>query len=260
MINLLIENVITDLRKSGIKLSDNAFDAINEYIDIQNSTAQKIDIETYRDLKDKEAVIVAYGSNVIAIYSNNKFIYNPQKIKISEAPNFDVYEIIVGGTNVQNRRQQRRDDRAGLVSARDSKYSNVPSSVDFIWDKDWNPDVNREYYMKKLAQKHAPEYAKSLEDAYDVVVDMIEQRKSRRTGKRTEYNRMILDIVKQVTKIEDELIAVERNFSINTDKLEKEFRKLPHLVKKAQDFMGQEREEEKRFGKPKPYEYDKIEK
>lgn len=259
MIKLFIENIITDLRNFGIHIPKSVFSAMNEFADIQNSKVRKIDISSYRDLRDR-VVLLSDGADIIAVYGNNKFMYNPNKIKISSAPEYDVYEVIVGGVNVQNRRQQRRDYLSGLITAKDAPYENVPTSSTYIWDKDWNPDVNREYYMKKLAQKHAPQYAKSLEDAYDVVVDMIEQRKSRRTGKRTEYNRMILDIVKQVTKIEDELIAVERNFSINTDKLEKEFRKLPNLVKKAQDFMELEREEEKRFGKPKPYEYDKIEK
>jgi hypothetical protein len=217
-------------------------------------------------LKDKTVLIVDDNSDIIAVYGANKFMYNPNKIKISSAPEYDVYEVNIGGVNVQNRRQQRRDYLQGLVKTSDVDYSNVPTSTTFVWDKDWNPDVNKIYYSKLLQQKHLKGYAKQLEDAYDVVKEMIDQRKDRLTGKRTEYDRMITDISRQIGKIEDEMIAAERDFSFDVDKLKKELSKLPRLVKTAKDFMAYERKEfevSKKFngtGKRKPIPYNKIEK
>ena len=65
---------MTDLKKYGITLSPEMFDTINEYIDIQNSEVHKIDIGSYRDLKDKY-VMIADGSDIIAAYGNNKFMF-----------------------------------------------------------------------------------------------------------------------------------------------------------------------------------------
>ena len=258
MINIYKENIITDLRKYNVHIPKSVFDSINEFADIQNSTVRKIDISSYRDLKDK-VVILSDGSDAIAVYGNNKFIYNPNKIKISSAPEYDIFEIIIDGVNVQNRRQQRRDYLQGLIKASDAPYSNVPKSTTYIWDKDWNPEVNKVYYSKLLQRNHLKEYAHQLEDAYDVVKDMIDQRRDRLTGKRTEYDRMITDISRQIGKIEDEMIAAERDFSFDTEKLKKELSKLPRLVKMAKDFMAFERKEYAHFGKRKQIPYDKIE-
>ena len=89
---------------------------------------------------------------------------------------------------------------------------------------------------------------------------MIDQRKERLTGKRTEYDRMITNISKQIGKIEDEMIAAERDFAFDVDKLKKEVSKLPHLVQLAKDFIRQENDEYKHWGKRKKIPYDKIEK
>lgn len=262
---LYYENIITDLRKNGIRVSQTVFDYLNEYVDLQNSSVVRIDPDTYRDLKDKN-VLVVDGSEVIAVYGQNKFMYNKNKIKASSIPEYDVFEVIQGGVNVQNRREQRRDYLQGLSKTKDSTFNKVPKSTTYIWDKDWDPEVNRRYYVKLLQQNHLVKYAEQLNDAYEVVKELIDQRKDRLTGKRTEYDRMITNISKQINRIEDEMIAAERDFEFDPDKLKKEISKLPRMVKDAKDFIDTENKEfavAKRFngtGKRKPIPYTKIEK
>ena len=256
---LYFENIITDLRKNGIKITDEMFDAINEFVDIQNSYCNKLDISRWQDVKGKTVLFVDNG-DIVAVYGDDRFMFNPRKIKVSQAPEYDVYEITVGGTNVQNRRQERRDYLKGLSKTKDSAYSNVPKSTTYIWGKDWNLEVNKQYYSKLLQRNHLGKYAQQLEDAYDVVKELIDQRKERLTGKRTEYDRMITNISKQIGKIEDEMIAAERDFAFDVDKLKKEVSKLPHLVQLAKDFIRQENDEYKYWGKRKKIPYDKIEK
>lgn len=265
MITLYVENIITDMRKNGISITDDIFNYMNEYIDIQNSYINKIDIDSWRDLRGK-SVLVVDGSNVIGVYGNGKFMYNPNKLKSGDIPLYDVYEVISGGVNVQNRRQQRRDYLSGLVRTKDSSYSNIPTSTTFVWDKDWNPEVNKQYYTKLLQQKHLGKYADQLNDAYDVVKELIDQRRERLTGKRSEYNRMITGISKQIGKIEDEMVAAERDFSFDPDKLKKEIAKLPRLIQDARDFIDTENKEfvvAKKFngtGRRRPIPYDIIKK
>ena len=71
---------------------------------------------------------------------------------------------------------------------------------------------------------------------------------------------MITDISRQIGKIEDEMIAAERDFSFDVDKLKKEISKLPNLVNKAKEFMETEEKEYKYWGKRKRIPYDIIEK
>ena len=259
MITLYTENIITDLRKFGVIMSQEMFDTINEYVDIQNSTVSKININSYRDLKDKY-VMIADGSDIIAAYGKNKFMYNPRKIKISDAPNYDIYEVDIDGVNVQTRRQQRRDALQGLKKPSEVDYPNVPHGTSYIYDKDWNPETNKTYYSKLLQQNHLGRYANQLNDAYDIVKELIDQRRERLTGKRSEYDRLITDISRQITKIEDEMVSVERDFSVDIDKLKKELSKLPNLIKRANLFIKTENDEYRKFGKRKPLPYAKIEK
>lgn len=265
IVKLYYENIITDLRKNGITVSKQVFDYLNEYIDIQNSSIVRVEPETYRDLKDKN-VLVVDGSDIIAVYGQNKFMYNPNKIKASIIPEYDVYEVIQGGVNVQNRRQQRRDYLKGLSRTKDSKFSNVPTSTTYIYDKDWDPEINKRYYTKLLQQKHLGRYAEQLNDAYDVVKELIDQRRERLTGKRSEYDRIITNISRQIGKIEDEMVAAERDFSFDPDKLKKEIAKLPRMISDAKDFIDTENKEfaiAAKFngtGKRRPIPYTKIEK
>ena len=253
------ENIITDLRRNGINITQDMFDVINEFADIQNSFVHKLDIDKWQDVKGKTVLFVNNGE-IEAVYGDGRFMYNPGKVKVSQAPEFDIYEVEVLGTNVQNRRQERRDYLKGLTKTKDSTFSNVPKSTTYIWSKDWDPEVNKVYYSKLLQRNHLGKYALQLEDAYDVVKELIDQRKERLTGKRTEYDRMITNISRQIGKIEDEMIAAERDFEFDVDKLKKEMSKLPNLVNTAKEFIKTEEDEYKHWGKRKPYKYDKIEK
>lgn len=253
------ENIITDLRRNGINITQDMSDAINEFADIQNSFVHKLDIDKWQDVKGKTVLFVNNGE-IEAVYGDERFMYNPGNVKVSQAPEFDIYEVEVLGTNVQNRRQERRDYLKGLTKAKDSSFSNVPKSTTYIWSKDWDPEVNKIYYSKLLQRNHLGRYASQLEDAYDVVKELIDQRKERLTGKRTEYDRMITNISRQIGKIEDEMIAAERDFEFDVDKLKKEMSKLPNLVNTAREFIKTEEDEYKHWGKRKPYKYDKISK
>ena len=254
---LVIENIITDLRRNGIRVSKDIFDALNTYVDIQNSSLSKLPVTRWQDVKGKNVLLVSDG-DIVAVYGDDRFMYNPGKIKISQAPDYDVYEINVGGVNVIKRREQRKDTLHGLVRSKDSAYSNTPRSTTLIWSKDWDPEINKTYYTKLLAQRHLKRYIQQLEDAYDVIKELIDQRRDRLTGKRSEYDRMITDVSKQITKIEDELVAVERDFNMDDTKLKKELGKLPNMVSKAQMFLKSEEQEYKRFGKRKPLDLSPI--
>lgn len=262
MIIIYNENIVTDLRKQHVELPDDIQDAINEFIDIENSTAKPLTISKWQDVRGK-TVLFTDGERVLALYHKDKFRYNPNKVKVSDAPNYTLYQIDIGGTNVVNRRLQRQDDLSGLVSTSDSTYFGTPTSTQYIYDKDWNPEVNKIYYAKLLQRKHLNRYASMLEDAYDCIVDMIAQRKERTTGKRTLYNRMIGDIQRQISKIEDMLIESERDYSFDEakiEKLKKEVSRLPGLVKKARDFMQTEADEYATWGKRKDLPLDPISK
>jgi len=256
---LVNENIITDLRRNNIRINKDMFDAMNEYINIQNSYAEPINIDRWQQIKDKSILLTRDGE-IIAVYGQGRFMYNPNKLKISQAPEFDIFEVTEGGANVQKRRQERRDALSGLVKPSETGYSNVPTSTIYVWDKDWNPEVNKRYYTKLLQRNHLVKYATQLNDAYDVVKELIDQRKERLTGKRTEYDRIITDISRQIGKIEDEMIAAERDFEFNPDKLKKEISKLPGLVNKAKEFIKTENDEYKVWGKRKKIPYDVIEK
>ena len=256
---LYIENIVTDLKKNGISITQDMFDAMNEFVDIQNSFAHKMNISRWQDVKGK-TVLFTDGANILAVYGKDRFMYNPNKLKVSQAPEYDIYEVEVLGTNVQKRRQERRDFLKGLTKTSDAEYSNVPKSTTYIWDKDWNPETNKVYYAKLLQQNNLGKYAKQLADAYDVVKELIDQRKDRLTGKRSEYDRMITDISRQVAKIEDEMTAAERDFNFDVSELKKELSKLPLLVDRAKMFIRSEEIEYKHWGKRKPIPYTKIEK
>lgn len=256
---LCYENVITDLRHNGIDITKTVFDMMNEFVDLQNSYITKLSPNVSTKLGDK-TVLVGEGKNIVAVYTNGKFMWNPNKLRLKDLPEYDVYEVFIQGTHVQNRREERRDYLKGLTPTRDAKYSNVPKSTTYIWDKDWNPETNKNYYVKLLQRNHLGKYTQDLNDAYDIVKQLIDQRRDRLTGKRTEYDRMITDISKQIGKIEDEMIAAERDFSFDPTKLKKEMSKLPNLISKAEMFIKSEEQEYKHWGKRKKIPYDKIEK
>ena len=80
---LYFENIITDLRKNGIKITDEMFDAVNEFVDIQNSYCNKLDISRWQDVKGKTVLFVDNG-DIVAVYGDDRFMFNPRKIKVSK--------------------------------------------------------------------------------------------------------------------------------------------------------------------------------
>ena len=261
MIKLFYENIITDLRKQGITLSNDVFNTLNTFIDIQNSTANRVNISRWQDVKNT-LDLVSENGDIIAIYNNDKFVYNPNKIKISDIVNYDNYIVSVQGVNVAKRREQRRYDLTGLSRTKDSSISNVPKSTSLIWTKDWDPEVNRRYYSKLLRQNNLYKYTKDLDIAYDLVTDLINHRKEETTiGKRTVYNNMINKLVTQIRKIEDLINSVDKDFNDDDfDKLEKEMKKLPRIIIDAKDLIRTEDDTIRRFGHPKTRPHTKIEK
>lgn len=261
MIKLFHENIITDLRKQGITLSKEVFDKLNEYIDIQNSTVSPLTISNYRDAKGK-TILVSDGENVIAIYNNDKFVYNPNKLKVSNLQDYDLFEIAVGMLNVQKRREQRRYYKSGLVSPKDSTIPNMPKSSSLVWLKNFDPETNRRYYTKLLKQNNLGKYTSVLDSAYDIVANLIVHRKEETTiGKRTVYNDMINKLVTQIRKIEDLINSVDKDFNDDDfDKLEKEMKKLHRVIIDAKDLIRTEDDTIRRFGHPKTRPYTKIEK
>lgn len=257
VITLYRENVISDLRRNNVSISEEAFDVLNEFIDIENSEAKPLSINRWQDTKGK-LILFIVDNEVIAIYNKDKFLYNPQRLKISQSPEYDLYEITVGGVNVRVRRQQREDDLSGLIPTTDSPYEKTPTGTQYIFDKDWNPKTNKVYYSKLLQRKKLDNYAKMLEDAYDVIIALINQRKDRLTGKRTVYNKLIGDIQHQISRIEDLMINSERDYAADPEKLKKEISKLPGLVRKAKEFMDTETAEYATWGKRKKIPLDPI--
>lgn len=261
MIKLTFENIITDLRHNGINIPKSAFDILNQFVDIQNSTVGRVDISRWQDVKNTLDLVVDNG-DIIAVYDTDRFIYNPNKINISDITNYDNYSINVQGTNVVKRREQRKYDLTGLSRTKDSSISNVPKSTSLIWTKDWDSEVNRRYYFKLLRQNNLSKYTKDLDIAYDLVTDLINHRKEETTiGKRTVYNDMINKLVTQIRKIEDLINSVDKDFNDDDfNKLEKEMKKLPRVIVDAKDLIRTEDNTIRRFGHPKIRPHTKIQK
>ena len=261
MIKLFYENIITDLRKQGVVLSKDAFNTLNTFIDIQNSTVSPLTISNWRDTKGK-TILVSDSGNVVAVYDNDKFIYNPNKLKVSNLTDYDLFEITVGMLNVQKRREQRRDYKSGLVSPKDSEIPNLPKSSSLVWLKDFDPEVNKRYYTKLLRQNNLSKYTSILDNAYDIVSNLIIHRKAETTiGKRTVYNDMINKLVGQIRKIEDLINGIDKDFNDESfDSIGKEMKKLSRIVKDAQDLIKTEDDTIRRFGQPKTRPHTKIEK
>ena len=255
---LITENVMTDLRKLNVKISKELFDILNSILDIDKSEVYDMLVMKWQDVKGRTVLYVDDSGNAVALYHKDKFLYNTQKVKISQSEDWDLKEIKIQGVHVQNRREERKGALSGMMKTRDSSLPNLPKSTAYVFSKDYDPDVNRVYYSKLLQQKNLGRYAQQLNDAYDVVKELIDQRRERLTGKRSEYDRMITDISRQITKIEDEMVASERDFSVNPDKLVKELSKLPRLIQNARDFIDYENQEYARSGKRKPIPVTKI--
>lgn len=254
------ENLVTDLKNSGIKISQKVINSIPYDIDIQNSNVQKINISKYQDLKGKFTLLTA-DNEVIAIYNNDRFAYNPKKLKMSDVINYDIYEVINNKGSVNDLRNQRQLSRQGYTDLRntDNIYNKPPKSVRYVLDKDWNVEASKEYYIKLLHQNRLGQYADRLEYAYTVIEDMIQHRRKEKTvGKKAVYTDWINKLTGKINTAELQMDALDKNVNIDIPKLIKSLNALDKIVKDASKFIGYEDDAIATFGYTKQRPHVKI--
>ena len=101
------------MRKNGIRITKTAFDMMNEFMDLQNSYITKVSPKIGGKLGERTFLVVENG-DIIAVYDRGGFKWNPNKVKIKDLESYDVYEVTMQGTHVQNRREERRNYLWGL--------------------------------------------------------------------------------------------------------------------------------------------------
>ena len=255
------ENLVTDLRNSGIKISPKAINSIPYDIDIQNSNIQKINISKYQDIKGIFTLLVD-NNEVIAIYDRDRFVYNPNKLKMSDVVNYDIYEVINNKGSVNDLRNQRQLSRQGYTDLRTSNtsYNKPPKSVRYVLDRDWNAEASKEYYTKLLHQNRLGKYAEQLEYAYTVIEDMIMHRRKEQTvGKKAVYTDWINKLTCKINAAELQMDALDKNVNIDIPKLIKSLNTLDKVVKDASKFIGYEDDAIATFGYTKQRPHAKIE-
>ena len=258
--NSIDENIVTDLKYNGVKISQSAIKAIPYTIDIQNANINPITINKWQDIKDK-FVLITDEDNVIAIYDNNKLIYNPNKIKVSDVINYNCYEVF-NISSVVNKRAERKSSRQGYVDLLNTKtnYNQVPKSIRYVFDRDWNAEASKEYYTKLLHQNKLGQYAERLEYAYTIIEDMIKHRRAEQTvGKKAVYTDWINKLTSKINVTELEMDALDKNMNIDIPKLIKCLNNLDKTVRDCAKFIGYEDDAIATFGYTKQRKHRKIE-
>ena len=258
--NSIDENIVTDLKYNGIKISQSAIKSIPYTVDIQSANINHITVTKWQDIKDK-FVLVANDEEVIAIYDNNKFIYNPNKIKVSDVINYNCYEVF-NISSVVNKRADRKSSRQGYVDLQTTKtnYNQVPKSIRYVFDRDWNADASKEYYTKLLHQNKLGQYAERLEYAYTIIEDMIKHRRAEKTvGKKAVYTDWINKLTSKINVTELEMDALDKNMNINIPKLVKSLNSLDKIVRDCAKFINYEDDAIATFGYTKQRPHVKIE-
>ena len=264
MIKLLFlynENLVTDLKNLNIKISQKAINSIPYDIDIQNSNVQKINISKYQDIKGIFTLLVD-NNEVIAIYNKDRFAYNPNRLKMSDVANYDIYEVINNKGSVNDLRNQRQLSRQGYTDLRTSNtsYNKPPKSVRYVLDRDWNAEASKEYYTKLLHQNRLGKYAEQLEYAYTVIEDMITHRRKEQTvGKKAVYTDWINKLTSKINVAELQMDALDKNVNVDIPKLIKSLNTLDKVVKDASKFIGYEDDAIATFGYTKQRPHVKIE-
>ncbi len=259
------ENLVTDLKSKDISITPKVIKNISFDVDIQNANIQKLDIIKPNDVKNKYVLVSANATNeVIAIYNKSKFDYNPEKLKISELTDSELYscwEVI----NISSVLQKQRDrlalkqDYVDLQKG-NTTYNKPPKSTRYVFDKDWNPEVNKEYYTKLLQQNKLGEYSNYLEHVYDVMENLIEhRRKEQTTGKKLVYSNYIKKLASQIEATETEMDALDKNMGVNVNKLKKSLTKLTNSADLAQKFIETEDKAIKTWGYPEKRKSAKLE-
>lgn len=254
------ENLVTDLKNLNIKISQKAINSIPYDIDIQNSNVQKINISKYQDLKGTFTLLVD-NNEVIAIYNKDRFAYNPNRLKMSDVINYDIYEVINNKGPVNDLRNQRQLSRQGYTDLRTSNasYNKPPKSVRYVMDRDWNAEASKEYYTKLLHQNRLGKYAEQLEYAYTVIEDMIiHRRKEQTVGKKAVYTDWINKLTSKINAAELQMDALYKNVNIDISKLIKSLNALDKVVKDASKFIGYEDDAIATFGYTKQRPHAKI--
>ena len=259
------ENIVTDLKNYGISIPKKVIDNISFDVDIQNANIEPLSLNKWQDMRNKYVLISASNLNeIIAIYNKDKFDYNPEKLKVSELADNDLYSCFEV-TNISSI-LRKHNDRLALkkdyvdLQTTDVDYNKPPKSTRYIFDKDWNPERNKEYYTKLLQQNKLGQYSDYLEYVYTVMENLIEhRRKEHTTGKKLVYSNYIKKLASQIETTETEMDALDKNVNVNIDKLKKSLTSLSNTAKLAAKFIGTEDDAIQVWGYPKKREPHKIE-
>lgn len=261
--NNIEENLITDLRRFGITVPKSIISNIPYDIDIQNCNVEEFDVDNTKQLKGEFVFITDSDSNIVAIYNNDRFCYNPYRLKVSDIPNYDCYKVVNNLGTVRGKRDSRQAAKQGYVDLQgtDTSYNKPPKSTRYVFDKDWNPDVNREYYTKLLHQNKLGQYASQLDYAYTIMEDLITHRRAEQTvGKRGVYTNWIKKLAGSIEAAEVQMDALDKNVNPNIPKLLKSLRSLEQVTNDAYKFIGYEDDAIKTWGYTKKRKPVKIEK
>lgn len=256
MIQVYIENIVSDLKAYNVKIPRSVLANITYDIDIQNSNIQPITLTKWTDIKKKFVLIVDNTINeVVAIYNKDKFDYNPKKIKTSSLidDNYTCYEVINNTGSVMSKRNTRIQSRQGYtdLSTSDTTYNKPPKSTRYVLDKDWNPQINREYYTKLLHQNKLGRYADQLDYTYTIMEKLIDYRRKENTvGKKGVYTNWIKKLATQIETAETLMDALDKNINVDIPKLLKSLKTLETTTKQASEFIGYEDDAIAVFGRP----------
>ena len=259
------ENIVTDLKAQGVIIPQKVIKNISYDIDIQTANVEILNLTKWQDIKGKYVLISANPINeIIAIYNKDKFDYNPEKLKVSELTQSDLYTCynVINTNSIfkkHNDRLRNREDYVDLQTT-DTTYNKPPKSTRYVFDKDWNPERNKEYYTKLLQQNKLGQYSDYLEYVYNVMEQLIEHRRAEKTtGKKLVYSNYIKKLATQIETTETEMDALDKNMNVNVDKLKKSLTSLSNTAKLAAKFIGTEDDAIKVWGYPKKREPHKIE-
>ena len=261
--NNIEENLITDLRRFGITVPKSIISNIPYDIDIQNCNLEEVDITNTKQLRGEFIFITDAESTIVAMYNNDRFCYNPYRLKVSDIPNYNCYRVVNNLGTVRDKRDKRQTSRQGYVDlgSGPTSYNKPPKSTRYVLDRDWNPDVNREYYTKLLHQNKLGQYASQLDYAYTIMEDLITHRRAEQTvGKRGVYTNWIKKLAGSIEAAEVQMDALDKNVNPDIPKLLKSLRSLEQVTNDAYKFIGYEDDAIKTWGYTKKRKPVKIEK
>ena len=262
---IIDENIVSDLKSNDIHISPKVLKNISLDVDIQSANIVPLSVQKWQELKNKYVLIANNATNdIIAIYNKDKFDYNPDKLKVSELIDKDLYSCFEV-TNISSIRQKHNDrialkqDYVDLQNS-NTEYNKPPKSTRYVFDRDWNPERNKAYYTKLLQQNKLGEYSRYLEEVYDVIENLIDhRRKEKTTGKKLVYSNYIKKLASQIESLETEMDALDKNVNINLDNLKRNLKSLSNSTDLAKEFLKTEDDAIKVWGRAKQRPHRKIE-